>query len=260
MKKQSLLILFVSILFLGVSVTSCKKSNDTKKQEEEQNDDNNDPTLSTYLQGSDYYLITLDETSKTNIASRVKQDYRTDDVTRHLYIWPGDPGTYLPGTSSGPNAFGEIEGWTSLVVSNIGWSGFGFQNDETFDFTGLTDDHVLHFAMKSTDTRSHQIILYDKNANGGTGATAKFTIGAAGNDIDGINPQNNLTINGVANQSNFTRDGEWHHIEIPLATIKAQGIRYTSAITNDNMLAILSGGVEGTTLDIDGIFFYKPKK
>lgn len=255
MKKQSVLLMLLAVLFTASVTTSCSKSKDKPKDEDEQPGGNNNPNLSKYLQGSDYYLISLDETSKKNIESKVKKDYRTDDVNTHLYIWAAGE-TYTAGTSSGPNAFGEVEGWTSLIVAApAGWSGLGFQNSGSIDFTGLTDSHVLHFAMKSKDQASHQIILYDKNAS----AAAKFTIGAAGNAIDGINPSNNLTVDGVANQSNFARDGEWHHIEIPFSTIKLQGVKYTSVITDDNMMAILSGGTPGVTLDIDGIFFYKPK-
>lgn len=254
MKKQSVLLMLLAVLFTASVTTSCSKSKDKPKDDEEQpGGGNNNPNLSKYLKGSDYYLISLDETSKKNIESKVKKDYRTDDVNTHLYVWDN---TYVGGSASGPNAFGEVEGWISLVVNNPDWSGCGFANDGSIDFTGLTNDHVLHFAMKSKDQSSHQILLYDKNNS----AAAKFTIGAAGNAIDGINPSNNLTVDGVANQSNFARDGEWHHIEIPLSTIKLQGVKYNSAITSDNMLAILSGGGIGKTLDIDGIFFYKPAK
>ncbi|MFD1630398.1 hypothetical protein [Pseudopedobacter beijingensis] len=248
MKKQRLLILFVSMLFAGVSLTSCKKDKGPQKQEEEQKDDNDnntDPTLSEYLQGSDYYLITLDETSKTNIASKVKKDYRTDDHNMWLYVWEN---TYGPGTSSGPNAFGEVEGWTSLVVANPDWSGCGFATLNNVDtgekfyanLSGLTDNHVLHFAMKSKDNATHQIIL-----NGNDESVAKITIGTE-------------TLDGVAPYGNFTRNGEWHHFEIPMSYLKGKGLKYTGDM-NTNVVAILSGGGVGKTLDIDGIFFYKPK-
>ena len=245
MKKQNLLLLFLSVFFVSVMVTSCGKDSDPKPKEEEPDGDG-DETLSPYLQGSDYYLITLDETSKTKIASKVKKDYRVDDANMFLYVWDG---TYGPGTSTGPNSFGEVEGWTSLVVANNDWSGCGFatlNNTETgqkfyANLSGVSDDHVLHFAMKSKDQTTHQIIL-----NGNNESVVKLTIGTEAFD-------------GVAPYKNFTRDGEWHHIEVPVSYLKDQGLKYTGDM-NTNLVAILSGGGIGKTLDIDGIFFYKPKK
>ena len=94
--------------------------------------------------------------------------------------------------------------------------------------------------MKSKDNATHQILLFD-----GTNTT-KITIGATAFDGD-------------APYKNFTRDGEWHEIEIPMSVLKNKGLRYTSSGFNSgNLFAMLSGPVTGTTLDIDEIFFYKP--
>src|SRR5690606_25740348 len=178
MKKQNLLLLFLSVFFVSVIVMSCSKDNDPGVNDEQKDDDDVDETLSVYLQGSDYYLITLDETSKTKIASKVKKDYRTDDENMFLYIWEG---TYEPGVSTGPNSFGEVEGWTSLVVGGGGWSGCGFatlSDDDTgdkfyADLSGVTEDHVLHFAMKSKDNATHMIKL-----RGNDDSVVELAIGA----------------------------------------------------------------------------------
>ncbi len=243
MRKQSVLLMLLAVLFTASVTTSCKKNSDGPADEEQPGGGGTtNPNLSKYLKGSDYYLVTLDATSEKAIHTKVKKDYRTDDTNMFLYVWP-DGTSYSAGTSSGPNAFGEVEAWTSLVVANLGWSGGGFAPSPTYkwDLSGLTDNHVLHFAIKSKDNASHQVILYS-----GTN-TAKFTIGATA--IDGVNPY-----------GNFTRNGEWQHFEIPYSAIKNQGIRYTVGGNSENILAVLSGGVAGTTLDIDGIFFYVPAK
>ncbi|WP_199117643.1 hypothetical protein [Pedobacter sp. ASV28] len=241
MKKQSVLLMLLAVLFTASVTTSCKKSSDSPKEEEEKPGTGN-PNLSRYLKGSDYYLITLDASSEKNIHSKVKKDYRTDDVNSFLYVWDN---TYLAGSSSGPNSFGEVEGWTSLVVNNIGWSGCGFVTATTIkaDLSGVTDQHVLHFAMKGKDNASHMIILNDGTKD------VKIVIGATPFVDNGVNYQP---------YKNFTRNGEWQHIEVPMSYLKDQGLRYTSAGFNANIVAILSGGTAGTTLDIDGIFFYKP--
>lgn len=239
MKKQSLLLMLLAVLFTATVTTSCSKKDDAAKDDDEQpGGGTTNPNLSKYLKGSDYYLVTLDATSEKNIHAKVKKDYRTDDSNMFLYVWEN---TYAAGASSGPNSFGEVEAWTSLVVNSVGWSGCGFAPSTTFkpDLSALTDKHVLHFAMKSKTNASYQILLYD-GVN-----TAKITIGAT-------------AFEGVAPFGNFTRNGEWHHFEIPMSYLKGQGLRYPAGGFNANVVAILSGPTAGTTLDIDGVFFYVP--
>jgi len=246
MKKQTLLAAFLGLLIAGTTMVSCSKSSPTPTDKEEPGKEEPGkegplkPTDSPYLKGSDYYLIALDSESEKHIKSKIKQDLRTDDENMHLYIWEG---TYSAGTSSGPNAFGEVEGWTSLIVGSVGWSGFGFSTDAAkgfkADLTGITGDHYLHFAIKSKDKASHQLILnsgIDKD-------DYKIVIGSE-------------SFEGTAPTTDFERDGEWHHIEIKMSTLFEKGLKYRTPISA-NILAILSGPVAGTTLDIDGIFFYK---
>lgn len=241
MKKQTLSLFLIAALFVAFTTTSCSKKDDTKKEETEEpgGEEPGGATTAAALKGSDYYLIALDETSGGKIKSKIKGDFRTDDLNMFLYVWEN---TYSAGSSSGPNSFGEVEGWTSLVVGSVGWSGCGYSPaaTNTVKLDALTDDFVLRFAMKSKDNASHQIGLFD-----GTN-TAKITIGAT-------------AFEGDAPYKNFARDGEWHEFEIPMSVLKDKGLRYTSAGFNSgNLFSILSGPVAGTTLDIDGIFFYKP--
>ena len=48
--------------------------------------------------------------------------------------------------------------------------------------------------------------------------------------------------------------GLWNEYEIALTDT---GLNYTQAAKADNLVSILSGGVTGTTLDVDAMFFYK---
>lgn len=240
MKKQTLSLFLIAAIFVAFTSTSCSKKGDTTIVDPVKPPDvPGNTTTYTALKGSDYYLITMDATSAKKIASKIKADYRTDNLNMFLYVWDN---TYSAGSSIGPNSFGEVESWTSLVVNRVGWSGFGFSPDpkKTLNLSALTDDFKLHFSMKSKDNATHQILLFD-----GTNTT-KITIGATAFDGD-------------APYKNFTRDGEWHEIEIPMSVLKNKGLRYTSSGFNSgNLFAMLSGPVTGTTLDIDEIFFYKP--
>lgn len=204
------------------------------------------------LKGSDYYLIFLDGTTYNSISSKVVADYRTDDYNSHLWIWEN---TYAAGTCTGPNSFGEIEGWISLNVTNVGWSGAGFccynaaALSKLAAVTASPADYVFHISMKSQDAATHEIVLY---SDGGGEAKAQL-------DVNGL--------------YGFARDGEWYEIEIPMTHFTNQGLLWTpnlgaGAVPGDNVataptgghnvMAILSGA--SGAVNLDACFIYKPAK
>jgi hypothetical protein len=233
MKKKTLMLLLVTILFAGaITTTSCSKDSDPKKDEQndddEDDDDDNNPNLAAYLQGSDYFLIALDETTKAKISSKVTADYRVDEANRFLYVWEN---TYVAGAPSGPNAFGEVDAWISLAVaSGMTWSGFGISpgGASTVDLSKVTPQHTLHFAMKSRGNATHMVGLGDGTNN------FRLAIGAAP-FVDGTTS--------FQPYKNFTRDGEWHHIEIPMSEFMGTGkLNFrTGGFTTDNLFSVLSG-------------------
>jgi len=199
------------------------------------------------LTGSEYYPIILDGVSSAKLGSKIKADFRPDEATKFLYIWNA---TYNAGTSTGPNFYGEVEGWVSLSVASVGWSGAGFNvktagNEAALaSLKAITDNpagYYLHMGVKSKGNAVHAFIL-------GGQTDIKFSIGATG-----------FVDNGVTYPAlgDFTRDGEWHEIEIPMTTLKTMGLSYSNFVTDPNLLAFLSGGVTGTTLDLDAVFIYK---
>lgn len=205
------------------------------------------------LNGSDYYLIFLDGTTYNRISSKVVGDYRTDDYNSHLWIWEN---TYTAGTCTGPNFFGEIEGWISLnVAASATWSGAGFccYNAEALaklaNITAAPADYVLHIALKSQDAATHELVLYSDG-----GDEAKVQI-----DVNGT--------------YGYARDGEWHEIEIPMTHFTNQGLLWTpnlgaGSVPGDNVatkptgghnvMAVLSGA--SGSLNLDACFIYKPAK
>ncbi len=197
------------------------------------------------LQGSDYYLISLDYITYDVIADRVVADLRVDDSNVCLYIWDD---TYTAGTCSGVNAYGQTESWTSLSVTSVGWSGLGVCAGVTGDYTGIDalsavtdspEEYYLHIAIKSSVAVSHCIKMEDT----GSGVCV---IGNNG-PIDDRNPDYELTT-----------DGEWQHFDIPMTHFTAQGFEFNSTHSAaTNAFIILSGGVAGTPLDYDAVFFYK---
>src|SRR5690606_27714375 len=146
------------------------------------------------------------------ISSKVKKDYRVDEANRWLFVWDG---TYIDKPTTGPNAFGQVESWISMSVTNVGWSGLGMTPDEksTVDLSGVTNEHVLHFAIKSKVGATYVLGLGDGSTE------AKFAIGQTAFDDYGTVLQP---------YANFPRDGEWHHIEIPFTEFTKIGLNYRS--------------------------------
>lgn len=206
-------------------------------------DGNYDPAAS--LKGSNYYPLIMDGVTFAKIQNKVVADLRPDEATKFLYIWEN---TYSAGTSSGPNFYREVDGWVSLIVGNVGWSGAGFNILDlpslnrlapvTADPTG----YFLHMGIKSKDNAVHVFGIDGQSS-------AKFAIGATAFNDNGTM---------IQALTDFPRDGEWHEIEIPISTLKANGLLFSSNNTEaKNTFWFLSGGVPGVTLDLDAVFIYK---
>lgn len=216
------------------------------------NPDINETNLPECLKGSNYYPIVMDAVTFGNIESKVSADLRVDDFNTHLWIWEN---TYVAGTSTGPNYFGEVEGWVALQVGSVGWSGAGFccydpaKLSKLADITANPADYVLHLAMKSQDAATHEFVFYSDS-----GAEAKLAV-----DVDGV--------------YGYARDGEWHAIEVPMTYFTNNGLLWTSALGagsvpgnnvdvipqgGHNVMAVLSGA--SGSLNLDACFIYKPAK
>lgn len=226
---------------VGDIVANCQVK--VAKAEEEKNDEQQ-------LSGSNFYVFQMDGATYDSLGDKVKMDLRTDESTKFLYVWND---TYEAGTTSGKNFFGIADSWISLKVTNVGWSGCGFcygTDENPYDLSALYDiyqnpsDYYFHIAMKTTDNASHCVILY------GDGTEVKYGIGGAYVD------------NGVSYESlgSLTRDGEWNEIEVPMSKFVDKGLIYSEnwkPTTGQNLVAFLSGGVQGTQLQIDAMYVYK---
>ncbi len=198
------------------------------------------------LSGTNYHVIQLGETAYATIEDNVDSDLRPDDATKFLYVWEE---TYSAGSSGGLNFYGQTETWVSLVVNSVGWSGAGYNISADYgaiDFTDMYDnpgDYYFHIALKSTQTNTSYLFTFADAS-----ASANICLGT-----------DSFTDNGVTYESyaDFTRDGEWHEIEIPVTKLNDLGIYYNTTFTDVNVLAFLAGGTSGTTLDMDAVFFYK---
>ncbi|TLX70323.1 Ig domain-containing protein [Labilibacter sediminis] len=197
------------------------------------------------LKGSNYHVVHMDGISFEYISDKVVNDFRPDEENKFLYVWEN---TFSAGTSSGLNFYGQAEGWISLVVGSVGWSGAGYNVATGYGDIDMTDlyanpeDYYFHAAFKSASESSYLLIFEDG------ASAAKVCIGSSDfNDAGTIFPA----------YADFTRDNEWHSVEIPVTKLKELGLFYNDIFQNKNVLSFLAGGVSGTTFDMDAAFFYK---
>ena len=257
MKKSYLAILAVASICL---LASCKKDNPStgngglKDDENTENPGGDNPggenpgddtDLHASLQGSAYVTVALDAQSTEAIKSKIKASYQVDDTNVFLYVWEN---TYSGGTAAGLNFDGEAEGWTSLVVGTVGWSGAGWcvVTPATIPaFVESSSDLAnwkFHLAYKGAANVAHIVILT------WNGSTYKFAIG------EGALEDNGTRFDAIPPVGGTFKAGLWNEYEIALTDT---GLNYTRAAKADNLVSILSGGVTGTTLDVDAMFFYK---
>lgn len=198
------------------------------------------------LKGSEYYVFQLGGKAADQIADKIVADFRPNGDTKNLWVWEG---TYVAGETSGKNFYGEAEGWVSLTVTSVGWSGCAYACDDLAELNKLAaimdapQDYYLHIGMKSTDNASHLVFM------DGTSGSGKVCIGSVDFVDQGVP---------YAPAANFTRDGSWGEIEISMKTLTDMGLVYGSNnAAGKNVFGFLSGGVTGTILQYDAVFIYK---
>jgi hypothetical protein len=187
------------------------------------------------LQGSNYYLLWMDDVTKSKIADRIAQDYRPNGSTRNYTVWDN---SFIDVPCIGTNFYGEESPWISYKVgSNGAWSAAGFWTAESYDFSRLNVSYTLHLAAKNT-TDATFVLRFNNGINIG------FSIGTE-------------TLEGFTPIADYTRNGEWQEIEIPMSSLITRGFVWENAMPNGDMFVLLGGGKQNNPVAIDALFFYK---
>jgi len=199
--------------------------------------------IASSLTGTNYYLLGVGASTANVLgAAKITADYRPDAANFNFYIWNG----LSEGTYTGTNFYGNAENWLSLVVTGAGgWSGAAYNVKpcpELDKLKAVTDDtsgkYYLHFAIKSSSANSYAF----KVGYGASGVT--FVLGTAA--MENTNPY-----------GNFTRNGQWQEVEIPMSYFKSKGLVYTTGMATTDVFVMLAGGTAGVKLEIDAVFIYK---
>lgn len=204
--------------------------------------DDNDFAAS--LKGSAYFPIILDGPSYEKVLDKVVADFRPNEETAFLYVWDG---TYTGGTATPLNFYGNTDGCTCLVMGGAGWAGAGFfcsaaaSLDKLAQIMENPGEWYLHLGILSAanDQYAHTIRLAD-------GSNTVDLVLKAGGDY------------------NYTRDGEWQEVEVPMTYFTDKGLTYRAGGASEglNVVSIVDAdnqpvAVAGTTVNYDAFFIYK---
>lgn len=264
MKKVFMLFAACAVVAGMAMTVSCSKDSKDKDDTDliDDDDDPEDPTnkpgeqTSTFacLNGSEYYPIIMDGTTSEKLGSKIVCDLRPDDVNKFLYVWEG---TYTGNTASGLNFFGIAGDYTSLAVTNVGWSGAGyFVTGKVDGFDKIANlnnpGYYFHIAYKGAANVAHACYFA-----WGDGNLYRFVLGQGQTEVEGVMTQALKPIN---NDGAFVAN-EWNEYEISLADA---GVDFTHALSANadgvpgtNVFCFLSGGTSGTVINLDAAFFYK---
>ena len=165
------------------------------------------------------------------------------DNGRNLWVW-GD--TFGWPEKNDLNSFGVPGDYMSVSVLNVGWSGLGYNiaKDNPVNLSFIDSNWAFHMAVKTTYKGAIDFKLTDAN-----GMEAAIALGAEPYESD-------------APIADFPRDGEWYNIDIPMSYFEDQFEFTFEDATNyadKNYFVVLAGGVEGTVVDYDAVFFHGPK-
>lgn len=207
--------------------------------------------FSALLEGSNYYVFALDGITYEKIKSKVVDDFRIngdyvgetipDDVTCVLEIWNPDLTDANWPETSGPNCFGEVEGWIAMNAAACSWGnmcGGLRQTHRTVDLSGVTEDYTL-------------AIVYKTPASNSASAKAKFTLYST-----------NATGVEVATEvAPAQTNGEWTLLEISMKDMFTKGLDWTTPWTASVKDAFYTLGIviepANQGLEIDAVLVYK---
>ena len=215
------------------------------------------------LDGSDYYIFQMDETTfnELNAAGKVTSDMRSngafegevlvpEDATRVNYFWnPTIDIAEAP--QAGVNSFGLVENWFSIAAASPtptgGWGnicgglGIDISDPELAKLQNLTPEHVMVIILKGQYTPAYSLNISMTPPAGG----------------------DNVTLLDITRTTGEYRDGDWEVFTLTYADLVSRGLDLSEPITAEIWpplwypWAYIANGA-GNRVDIDAVFFYIP--
>lgn len=219
----------------------------------------------TRLLGSDYYIISMDETTYTSLNNKgvVTLDMRAngaydeagkvtpEDAERVMQIW-NNADEIADQTISGPNSFGQVEEW--FVTGSVspkpenGWGnicgGLACLDDSKgciSAYKKLTTDHVFSITVKGNYSTTKPLIIRLNSPS-----------------------LEEIEVLKIDRVTGANRDGDWETFTVTYQELVQKGIDYSLDITipeNKTFFEYMFVGEgSGARVDIDCVMFYVPAK
>lgn len=167
---------------------------------------------------------------------------------RALDVWP-DGSTFRAYNATYPGVDDQTDGYVSLEVANVGWSGAGFSVHGGIDASWWNADTRFHLAYMSETTAPESIGFIIANGDDWGSKPAKVAVGTPFND-------NGVVFPAVGPAS----ADDWNGIDISFADLKKLWPEFDWKAANDwhgVILSFLAGGVEGRQFSLDAVYFYQ---
>lgn len=202
----------------------------------------------------DLMLAAEDVFTGLQAAGQKTNDWRPtgDSGVRPLYIWDG---TFTGGDGSEPGVGYndmQFDGYSSFNVTNVGWSGGGFFFDAEAEASTehWSDQTKFHISYRTATTAPASVafVIADGDATGSS--PAKVAVGDAFVDGGAIYPTVGPKLT-----------DEWQGLDISFADLKKvyPSFNYVKMPNwQGNMVSFLGGGVEGTNISMDCMYFHTP--
>ncbi|MDE7381329.1 MAG: T9SS type A sorting domain-containing protein [Muribaculaceae bacterium] len=208
-----------------------------------------DASVASEKQVFDVFVACDDVMQNLKNAGKTVNDYRVDDVTRWFYIWEG---TFIAGDGSYPGVgYSGLssEGYTSVTVANVGWSGAGYNVNKGagINLSHWNDNTRFHLSYMSFGTAPEAVALII-NDNDDFNKPARVALGSGYVDNGTVYP-------GVAAAPN----DDWQAVDISFADLKKVCTDFDYQQTTEwtgNILSILCGPTSGRSLSLDAFYFY----
>lgn len=213
-----------------------------------------DPTL-VKQKDAKYDVVLLDEASISTLKAEgaTVQDIRADDTNVFLYVWEN---TFTGGDGSYPGVDAQMDGYTSLTVTSVGWSGAGFNlANKAGDFSHFTDDTHFHFAIRTETSLTGAAIIvgdvFEQNNTDSKWTPAKVSVGESAFVDNG----KTYPLIGA-----LDAEGDWAGFDITFRQLKKlyPEFSYTPQSVKGNVVSFLAGGVSGQNICLDAMYFYTP--
>ena len=217
-------------------------------------------SFSGLLDGSDYYIFQIDQSSFDELsnAGKITADLRSngafegeilvpEDATRVNYKW--NPAAEVAEAPQwGLNSFGKAEGWFSIAAASPtpdgGWGvicgGLGIASatdTELPKLKNLTPEHEFVIILKGQYTPATSLQIGMTPLGGG----------------------DTVTLLEITDSTGKYKDGDWEVFTFSYAELVSMGLDFSQDITAETWYAwtYMANGA-GNRVDVDAVFFYVP--